>query len=91
VGHDSGPLTRPAAQPIKILMKTTRTSACRALPGVRVRATRGETSCRVPRAYGHRPIGLTWAMAWVGTVMMPLAVRTLMASAGPLTIGPHQA
>ena len=43
------------------------------------------------RAYGHRPTGLTWAMAWVGTAMMPLAVRTLMASAGPLTIGPHQA
>ena len=42
-------------------------------------------------AYEHRRTGLTWAMACVGTVMMPLAVRTLMASAGPLTIGPHQA
>jgi hypothetical protein len=45
----------------------------------------------VRRAYGHRPTGLTWAMAWAGTVMMPLEVRTLMASAGPLTSGPHQA
>ena len=45
----------------------------------------------VRRGYGHRPTGLTRAMAWVGTVMMPLAVRTLMASAGPLTSGPHQA
>jgi len=33
----------------------------------------------VRRAYGHRPIGLTWAMAWVGTVMMPLALWMLMA------------
>src|SRR5579862_3576039 len=45
----------------------------------------------VRRAYGHRPTGLTWAMACVGTAMMPSAVRTLMASAGPLTSGPHQA
>ena len=30
-------------------------------------------------------------MAWAGTVMTPLAVRTLMAPAGPLTSGPHQA
>lgn len=45
----------------------------------------------VGRTYGHRPSGLTWAMARVGTVMMPSAARTLMASAGPLTSGPHQA
>ena len=53
--------------------------------------TQGEIRCRARRAYGHRPTGLTWAMAWAGTVMMPLAARTLMAPAGPLTSGPHQA
>jgi hypothetical protein len=62
---------------------------CRALPESHSGETRGENKCLC--AYGHRPTGLTWAMAWVGTVMMPLAVRTLMASAGPLTSGPHQA
>jgi hypothetical protein len=30
-------------------------------------------------------------MAWVGAVMTPLPVRMLMAAAGPLTSGPHQA
>ena len=51
----------------------------------------GRDQVPVRRAYGHRPAGLTWAMAWAGTVMTPLAVRTLMAPAGPLTSGPHQA
>ena len=70
---------------------TLTTRNCRASPGVRVRADAGRVQVPVRRAYGHRPTGLTWAMAWVGTVMMPLAVRTLMAPAGPLTSGPHQA
>ena len=30
-------------------------------------------------------------MAWSGTVMTPLPVRTLTAPAGPFTSGPHQA
>ena len=30
-------------------------------------------------------------MAWAGTAMTPLPVRTLMAPAGPFTSGPHQA
>ena len=63
----------------------------RASPGVRIREMQGDIGVPVRRAYGHRPTGLTWAMAWVGTAMMPLAVRTLMAPAGPLTSGPHQA
>jgi len=33
----------------------------------------------------------TWATASTGTVMTPLPVWTLMAPAGPVTIGPHQA
>lgn len=63
----------------------------RASPRVRIREMQGDIGVPVRRAYGHRPTGLTWAMAWAGTVMMPLAVRTLMAPAGPLTSGPHQA
>ena len=42
-------------------------------------------------AYGHWATGRTWAMAWAGTVMTPVPVRTLMAPAGPFTSGPHQA
>jgi hypothetical protein len=41
--------------------------------------------------YGHWATGRTWAMAWAGTLMTPLPVRTLMAPAGPVTSGPHQA
>ena len=51
----------------------------------------GRDQVPVRCAYGHRPTGLTWATAWVGTVMMPLTVRTLMAPVGPLMSGPHQA
>jgi hypothetical protein len=43
------------------------------------------------QAYEHCATGRTWAMAWAGTVMTPLAVRTLTAPAGPLASGPQQA
>src|SRR5262245_19351695 len=43
------------------------------------------------QAYLHCATGRTWAMAWAGTVMTPLAVRTLTALAGPLTSEPHHA